>query len=59
MLSANRLEILDTVLGGPDDDEGFVEFRAHFERDGRAGIRAERSRFRREAGRWVYVDGED
>ena len=41
------------------DAEGVVEFRAHFERHGKPGIRAERSRFRREAGRWVYTDGED
>ena len=54
-----RLEVIDTIAGRQLDTEGVVEFRAHFERDGRAGIRAERSRFRREAGRWVYVDGED
>lgn len=54
-----RLEVIDTVQGRQLDAEGVVEFRAHFERNGKAGIRAERSRFRREAGRWVYVDGED
>ncbi|MEM8707392.1 MAG: YchJ family metal-binding protein [Actinomycetota bacterium] len=54
-----RLEVIDTVKGLQLDTEGVVEFRAHFERNGQAGIRAERSRFRREAGRWVYVDGED
>ncbi|MEM8705169.1 MAG: YchJ family metal-binding protein [Actinomycetota bacterium] len=54
-----RLEVIDTVRGRQLDTAGVVEFRAHFERGGRAGIRAERSRFRREAGRWVYVDGED
>lgn len=54
-----RLEVVDTVRGLQLDAEGVVEFRAHFERHGKAGIRAERSRFRREAGRWVYTDGED
>lgn len=54
-----RLEVIDTVKGRQLDTDGIVEFRAHFERNGRSGIRAERSRFRREAGRWVYVDGED
>lgn len=53
-----RLEVIDTVRGRQLDVEGVVEFRAHFERHGKAGIRAERSRFRREAGRWVYTDGE-
>ena len=43
--------------GGPDDDEGVVEFTA-VSRDGRHVVELhERSRFRREAGRWLYVDG--
>lgn len=54
-----RLEIVDTRNGRQLDAEGVVEFRAHFERNGTAGVRAERSRFRREAGRWVYVDSVD
>lgn len=54
-----RLEVIDTVRGLQLDAEGVVEFRAHFERHGKPGIRAERSRFRRKAGRWVYTDGED
>lgn len=54
-----RLEVIDTVRGRQLDTDGIVEFRAHFERRGTPGIRAERSRFRREAGRWVYVDGVD
>lgn len=52
-----RLEVLDTVAGGPGDDEGVVEFRAHYVLDGRAGRLHERSRFVRRAGRWVYLDG--
>jgi SEC-C motif-containing protein len=34
-----------------------VEFRAHHLVDGVAGAQHERSRFVREDGRWVYVDG--
>ena len=50
--------------GGPDDDRGTVEFRAHFwdttllER----GVQQEHSAFVREAGQWFYVglaEGED
>lgn len=53
-----RLQIVDTVAGGPDDTEGVVEFRASYRtRDG-AGVLHERSRFTRVDGRWVYVDGE-
>jgi SEC-C motif-containing protein len=51
------LQIVDTARGGADDDEGIVEFRAaHRSPDG-AGVLHERSRFARERGRWVYVDG--
>ncbi|MFC3689624.1 YchJ family protein [Aquipuribacter hungaricus] len=53
------LEVLDRERGGPFDDDGTVEFRAHhrhrFE-DGR-GEQHERSRFVRERGRWSYVGG--
>ncbi len=53
-----RLQIVDTVAGAPDDDEGVVEFRASFRRDGRAGLVHERSRFVRVDRRWVYLDGD-
>lgn len=53
-----RLEIVDTVAGGPDDDTGEVEFRAHYDAPGGSGFMQERSRFERRAGRWVYVDGD-
>jgi len=44
--------------GGPEDDEGIVEFTAR-SRDGEGVIELhERSRFRRVAGRWLYVDGD-
>ena len=52
-----RLEILDTVDGRELSNSGIVEFRAHYEIDGVAGAVHERSTFRRERGRWVYVDG--
>ncbi len=56
------LEVLGVVGGGPDDDEGVVEFRARWVSvdDGpvRRGELHERSRFARRAGRWHYVDGE-
>ena len=47
------LDILEVVEGGPADDEGIVEFRAHHA----GGTMHERSRFVRRAGRWVYLDG--
>lgn len=54
-----RLEIVEVVAGGPEDDTGIVEFVAHYRQHGSAdlpGEQHERSRFARRAGRWVYLD---
>jgi SEC-C motif-containing protein len=48
------LEVLDVRRGGPVDTEGTVEFRAHSS----AGTLHERSRFVREDGVWLYLDGD-
>lgn len=53
-----RLQIVDTEAGGRDDAHGFVEFRAQYVADGRRHILHERSRFTRDRGAWVYVDGD-
>ena len=52
-----RLQIVDTVAGGPGDETGIVEFRASFRGPDGAGLLHERSRFVREDGRWFYLDG--
>ena len=57
-LTWTGLEVLATVAGGPDDDTGEVEFRAHYRTPSGDGALHERSRFGRRAGRWVYVDGD-
>lgn len=46
-----KLQIVDT---GP----GIVEFRASFRSPRGGGLVHQRSRFVREGGRWLYVDGE-
>ena len=51
------LEVLATEAGGPDDDRGVVEFRAHFRTAAGPQVLHEVSRFERRGGRWVYVDG--
>jgi SEC-C motif-containing protein len=51
------LEILDTVRGGEDDEDGIVEFVARGRTRGAPFAQRERSRFRRHDGRWYYVDG--
>jgi SEC-C motif-containing protein len=53
-----RLEVLDSVGGGRDDDTAEVECGAQFAGPAGPGVLHERSRFERRAGRWVYVDGD-
>ncbi|MFC9893991.1 YchJ family protein [Nocardia sp. NPDC127579] len=52
------LEIVRTERGGPFDDTGLVEFIAHYRASGHRAQLHEVSRFTRENGAWVYVDGE-
>lgn len=53
-----RLDVLAKVGGGPFDVDGVVEFEAiHRDTNGR-GVLHERSRFVRERGHWLYVDGD-
>ena len=52
-----RLQIVDTLAGGPDDADGVVEFRASYRDAAGGGVLHERSRFVRHEGRWVYLDG--
>lgn len=51
-----RLEILGRSGGGLLETEGTVEFRAHHVEDGRAAVLRENSRFRRDGGRWLYLE---
>ncbi|MEO5375719.1 MAG: YchJ family protein [Alphaproteobacteria bacterium] len=44
--------------GGVDDDTGTVEYVARFRTRGRSHLHHELATFRREEGRWVYVDGQ-
>jgi SEC-C motif-containing protein len=57
-LTWTGLDVLDVAGGGAGDETGEVEFDAHYDRGGTAGVRHERSRFERRRGRWVYVDGQ-
>jgi SEC-C motif-containing protein len=52
------LKVLGTKAGGPGDETGEVVFHAKLLVDGKRMLHWERSRFAREDGRWVYVDGE-
>ena len=51
------LKILRCEAGGVDDREGIVEFVARYQINGRAERLQEVSRFVRDAGQWLYVDG--
>ncbi len=52
------LEIRSTEDGGVDDAEGAVEFIASYREDGVVRNHHEIGRFRKESGRWYYVDGD-
>jgi SEC-C motif-containing protein len=52
------LEILGTEKGGPEDDEGQVEFIARYAVDGKDHVHRERSRFRKLDGQWYFVTGQ-
>lgn len=52
-----RLDVLRTERGGLLDDDGVVEFRAHYRSPAGPGSLHEVSRFVREASAWLYVDG--
>ena len=52
------LRILEVCGGGLLEDTGVVEFAATLRSRGRTFVQRERSRFAREQGRWVYVDGD-
>ena len=52
------LKIRQTEQGGADDEEGVVEFVARYKIDGRGYRLHEISRFAKENGQWLYVDGE-
>ena len=52
------LEIVRSETGEGHDEVAYVEFVAHYREDGLERRHSERSRFRWDAGRWYYVDGE-
>ena len=52
-----HLDVVRTDRGSPRDDDGTVEFTAHFVSSAARGRLHEVSRFVREDGRWFYVDG--
>ncbi len=53
------LEIISTHKGTPADKEGTVEFKAYYlDAGARPQIHHENSNFRKELGKWFFVDGE-
>lgn len=53
-----ELEILGHQAGQADDSHGEVSFVARYKINGRAGRLREHSRFVRQDGHWLYVDGQ-
>lgn len=52
-----RLDIISTQGGGPFEAKGVVEFEAFYRSPAGPGSQHEASRFLREAGVWLYLDG--
>jgi SEC-C motif-containing protein len=52
------LTIVRTERGGPEDEDGVVEFVARYIDKGRSQSHREIAQFRREAGSWFFYDGE-
>jgi len=52
------LEVLATEAGGPEDDNGMVEFVARYRIGDNEYAHHERATFRRVDGEWKFVDGE-
>lgn len=57
-VSCISLKIVKTEAGGPQDETGTVLFHASLQINGKRMLHRELSRFKREEGRWVYVDGD-
>ena len=55
--SWNGLEILATEKGGEADDEGMVEFVAHYALKNQTCAHREKSTFRKIDGKWRFIDG--
>jgi len=53
------LEIVHTEKGGQDDNEGWVDFIARFKVQGIEQAMREKSRFVKESGAWLYLDGKN
>lgn len=51
-----KLEVVKAEAGC-NENEGFVEFNAYFDEDGKRYCMTERSRFVKEDGLWYYIDG--
>jgi SEC-C motif-containing protein len=51
------LEVKAIERGTAQDEDGTVEFVAHYQMDGRRIAHHERSKFRRHSGKWRYVEG--
>jgi SEC-C motif-containing protein len=53
-----KFEIVGTEAGGPEDEEGTIEFIAAFTEDGVKREHHERAKFKKVEGRWFFESGE-
>ncbi len=53
-----KLDIIDTDKGGPENDDGQVEFKAHYRKKGERQVHHELATFKKVEGEWYFFDGE-
>ncbi|TBR38065.1 zinc chelation protein SecC [Marinomonas agarivorans] len=53
-----KLEVLETIGGQEQDEEGMVAFSAHFKEGRHTGKLQERSLFKKVNNQWFYISGE-
>ncbi len=54
-----KLEIVAAENGGPEDNEGIVEFIAHYSNKAIIQKHHERAEFKKQDGQWFFVDGQN
>ncbi|MBU0992055.1 MAG: YchJ family protein [Proteobacteria bacterium] len=54
----NKLDVINVEKGGPEDDEGYVEFIAHYITDGERHAHHEIAHFKKEDSTWFFNDSQ-
>jgi SEC-C motif-containing protein len=53
----DKLEVISVSEVKPEDEEGFVEFKAYYTAGNKTDVIYEKSRFIKKKGKWFYIEG--